>query len=147
MLDIARKALLLVGLIHGSHALAGEPIEVRVAPGNADSHVRDFSDRVGLAPTLSDPTLTAGVRHDWQEAGPQLEFQDSSTLGKIRKIRGFSLLTLAETKRSKLFFGMNKRGLFGLHFSSHQPASADRVLEVARMPYLDREEAVAALIR
>lgn len=145
MLDIARKALLLLGLVYGSHALAAEPTESPVAAGKANSHVLALADRGVIAPTLADSLALPGARHDWQDGSLQLEFRDSSALGKIRRIRGLSLLTLAETRRSKLFLGMNKRGLFGLHFSSHQPASADRVLEVARLPYLNREATVAAL--
>jgi hypothetical protein len=67
----------------------------------------------------------------------KLEFQDSSTLGQARKIRSLSLLTLAEFKKSRLYFGVNKRGLLGLHFNA-ATRSNDRCLEVARMPYLQR---------
>ena len=67
----------------------------------------------------------------------KLEFQDSSTLGQARKIRSLSLLTLAEFKKSHLYFGVNKRGLLGLHFNA-ATRSGDRCLEVARMPYLQK---------
>ena len=67
----------------------------------------------------------------------KLEFKDSSTLGRARKIRSLSLLTLAEFKKSRVYLGVNKRGLLGLHFNM-AIRSGDRCLEVARMPYLDK---------
>ena len=67
----------------------------------------------------------------------KLEFQDSSTMGRARTIRSLSLLTLAEFKKSRLYLGVNKRGLLGLHFNA-AIRSGDRCLEVARMPYLDK---------
>jgi len=67
----------------------------------------------------------------------KLEFQDSSTLGQARRIRSLSLLTLVEFKRSRLYIGVNKRGMLGLHFNA-AIRSGDRCLEVARMPYLQK---------
>lgn len=68
----------------------------------------------------------------------ELEFQDSSAVGRARNIRSLSLLTLAEFGKSRLFFGVNKRGLIGLHFNVARRRGDDRCLEVARMPYLRR---------
>ncbi len=143
MLDIARKAILLLGLIHGSHAIASESMETLLTSGHSPSAA--YLDRDSLAPGRE--MNFASIRDDWQEGALQFEFQDSSTLGKIRRIRGFSLLTLAETNQTKLFLGMNRRGLFGLHFSLSRQASADQILEIVRMPYLDRDEAVATVSR
>lgn len=66
-----------------------------------------------------------------------LEFQDSSTMGRALKMRSLSLLTLAESRKSRLYIGVNKRGLLGLHFNA-AIRSDDRCLEVARMPYLEK---------
>ena len=70
----------------------------------------------------------------------ELEFLDLSAIGRARKIRSLSLLTLAEFKKSRLYIGVNKRGLLGLHFNSVKQSDA-RCLEVARMPYLQKHNA------
>ena len=70
----------------------------------------------------------------------KLEFQDSTTMGRAQNIRSLSLLTLAEFKKSRLYLGVNNRGLLGLHFSA-AIRSGDRCLEVARMPYLQKHNA------
>lgn len=145
MLDIARKTLLLLGLIHCAQALAADVPEVPLTLGDVTVDVMTHSDRNHLAAASLLAKETAGVDSSWSEVGLQLEFRDSSTLGRFREVRGFSLLTLAETKRSKLFLGMNKRGLLGLHFSSGQQSSNDRVLEIARLPFLNRIETLAEL--
>ena len=67
----------------------------------------------------------------------KLEFQDSSAIGRARKVRSLSLLTLAEFKKSRLYIGVNKRGLLGLHFNA-AIRSGDQCLEIARMPYLQK---------
>lgn len=66
----------------------------------------------------------------------EFKFQDMSALGRMKKLRSVSLLTLTETDRSRLFLGMNRRGLFGLHFGYTTRRSSERLLELARMPYL-----------
>jgi len=65
----------------------------------------------------------------------KLAFQDSSAVGRASKIRSLSLLTLAEFKRSRLFLGVNNRGVLGLHYRAFKQGD-DRCLEVARLPYL-----------
>ncbi len=69
-----------------------------------------------------------------------LEFQDSSAVGRAQKIRSLSLLTLAEFRKSRVYLGVNRRGLLGLHFNAGKH-STDRHLEIARMPYLPKHNA------
>ena len=65
-----------------------------------------------------------------------VEFHDSSAIGRMRNVRSLSLLTLAETDGSRLFLGINKRGLLGLHFGHWHRGKTDQSLELARLPYL-----------
>jgi hypothetical protein len=88
---------------------------------------------IGLLP------LTVAFADSTEATLDKLEFQDSSTMGRVRNIRSLSLLTLAEFKTSRLYLGVNKRGLLGLHFNA-AIRSGDRCLEVARMPYLDKRK-------
>ncbi|MGB5510198.1 MAG: hypothetical protein WBM87_00660 [Woeseiaceae bacterium] len=67
----------------------------------------------------------------------KLEFHDSSAIARARNLRSLSLLTLAEFKTSRLYLGVNNRGLLGLHFNA-ATRSGDRCLEVVRMPYLEK---------
>ena len=55
---------------------------------------------------------------DWRYELDDLEFQDNSALGRISRVRELSLLTLAETRRSRFFLGVNSDGIFGLHFNA-----------------------------
>jgi len=65
-----------------------------------------------------------------------LEFQNASALGHVRKLNSLSMLTLAEIGQNRLFLGVNEEGLVGLHFGNFSYHRDDGFLEVARMPYL-----------
>ncbi len=45
-----------------------------------------------------------------------IEFVDNSALARIRRLEDLSFLTLAETPGTRLFLGVNRDGLVGLHF-------------------------------
>lgn len=72
----------------------------------------------------------------WRQPIADIEFRDSSTLGRIGKLRNLSLLTLAESEQATLFLGINDDGLVGLHFTRIRGRGDERHLSVARMPYL-----------
>ena len=76
------------------------------------------------------PTITLSLEMS------DLEFQDSGLLGRASRLRSLSFLTLAEVGRTRLFLGVNKEGLVGLHFRVFSSHSSGRYLELARMPYL-----------
>lgn len=128
--------LLVLGLLHLPMAVAGDTTDADASAAALDSrllssrgvHRTAFSEQDALI------SLVPATEQDLQ-----FEFQDSSALGRLRNLRSLSLLTLAETKRSKLFLGMNRRGLLGLHFGYTPGDGNDRSLELARMPYLKRE--------
>jgi hypothetical protein len=74
---------------------------------------------------------------------PRLEgagyFQDNSALGRVSKLRNLSLLTLAESRRTRLFLGVNDDGLVGLHFVALPKYGDERYLSLIRMPYLKKD--------
>jgi hypothetical protein len=126
MFKAIRMVLILIGLL---------PHAVVHADGTTS---RDWS------PALS-TTLTDSVPLPAYESPPptrsftssfdKLHFQDSSAVGRASKLRSLSLLTLAEFRKSRVFLGVNNRGVLGLHFNMARKGD-DRCLEVARMPYL-----------
>lgn len=67
-------------------------------------------------------------------------FQDSSTFARVSRLRSLSLLTLAESGKTRLFFGVNEKGLVGLHYSALPHYEDNRSIEMARMPYLKKVE-------
>lgn len=85
---------------------------------------------------LSQPV--AAMAYAGNESSPManLDFQNSATIARVSRLRELSLLTLAEVKGTRLFLGVNRKGLVGLHFRAQSGVSAERSLELARMPYL-----------
>lgn len=65
-----------------------------------------------------------------------LDFRDPGPLTRVSKVRELSLLTLAEVGKARFFFGVNRAGLFGFHLGALPAINDDRVVELARMPYL-----------
>ena len=63
-------------------------------------------------------------------------FQDADALSRLSEIRGLSLFTFAEIRQTRLFLGVNEKGLVGLHFDLSPNYGGERYLEVFRMPYL-----------
>ena len=76
--------------------------------------------------------------NDWQQPIADVEFQDNSAMGRVSGVRNLSLLTLAESQRTRLFLGVNDDGLVGLHFIAVPKHGDRRYLSIARMPYLKR---------
>jgi hypothetical protein len=72
----------------------------------------------------------------WLQPIADLDFQDTGVLFRVSKLRGLSLLTLAEFGQTRMFLGVNEEGLVGLHFGTFPHNDVDRYLEVVRMPYL-----------
>ena len=131
MIKVIRMTLMLIGLLPHSVALA----DGTYAPDRSHEHSLPTiaTARVSMPYPISDARLSFSNLDE-------LEFLDLSAIGRARKIRSLSLLTLAEFKKSRLYIGVNKRGLLGLHFNSVKQSDA-RCLEVARMPYLQKHNA------
>lgn len=69
----------------------------------------------------------------------ELHFEDSDLVSRLSKLRGLSMLTMAEVGKARLFLGVNDKGLVGLHFNTGASDPADVHFEVMRMPYLDTQ--------
>ena len=70
----------------------------------------------------------------------EIEFQDSSTLKQLSKLRNLSLMTLSEKWNSQVFIGVNEEGLVGLHFTWLPRQNSEHILELARLPHLKEDE-------
>lgn len=66
----------------------------------------------------------------------ELHFEDSDLVSRLSKLRGLSMLTMAEVGPARLFLGVNDEGLVGLHFNTGADDPGDVHVEVLRMPYL-----------
>jgi hypothetical protein len=82
------------------------------------------------------PAEATAYSDGWLRPIVDFDFQDSSTLSRVSKVRCLSLLTLADFGQTRLFLGVNDEGLVGLHFDAFPHNGGDRYLEVVRMPYL-----------
>ena len=70
----------------------------------------------------------------WGQPRPVFKFRKDSTLERIGRLRNLSFVTLAKTRRTRLFLGVNEDGLVGLHINSRVRYGDERVLELARLP-------------
>ena len=75
----------------------------------------------------------------WRQPIADVDFQDNSVLGRVSKLRNLSLLTLAESRQTRLFLGVNDDGLVGLHFVVVPKYGDERYLSLMRMPYLKKD--------
>jgi hypothetical protein len=89
---------------------------------------------------LKRPIESMSYSGDWQHPIADVDFQDNSALGRVSKLRNLSLLTLAETGRTRLFLGVNDDGLVGLHFIAFPKYGDERYLSLVRMPYLKKDK-------
>ena len=76
----------------------------------------------------------------WSRPFAQIEFRDNSTVGRLSRLRNLSLLTLAESRQSRLFLGVNDDGLVGLHWIGSRGRDDERIFALARMPYLKNRQ-------
>lgn len=70
----------------------------------------------------------------------ELHFEDSDLISRLSKLRGLSMLTMAEVGPARLFFGVNDEGLVGLHFNTGANDPGEVHVEVLRMPYLEADD-------
>lgn len=76
--------------------------------------------------------------NDWPRSLADFDFQEAGTWSRFSGLRSLSLLTLAEFGQTRVFLGVNKEGLAGLHFDVFPRFGDRRYLEMVRMPYLRR---------
>jgi hypothetical protein len=89
------------------------------------------------------PAEATAYSEDWLPPIADFDFQDAGALSRVSKLRGLSLLTLAEFGQARLFLGVNEEGLVGLHFDVLPHYGGKRYLEVVRMPYLKKTSRAA----
>ena len=95
-----------------------------------------YAARWQLKRTVEDVPYT----EKWQRPIADIEFQDPNAFTRVTRLRTLSLLTLASSGRSRLFFGVNEEGLLGFHFRAVSRGNDERYLELGRMPYLKEAE-------
>ena len=103
MLRVISSLALLASLLHSAAAIAED---AKTGP------VRDPSIADLVEPTES---LYTG---EWRYEMDDLDFQDNSPLGRIKRIRRLPLLTLVETRHSTIFLGVDSKGILGLHINA-----------------------------
>ena len=89
---------------------------------------------------LVHPVETGTYTENWTRPITSLRFEHTSTISRLGKLRNLALLTLAETRRTRLFVGVNADGLVGVHFYVVNPSDDERYVELVRMPYLEGDE-------
>lgn len=115
----------------------------------AEEHATTLSDSERARRLIEDTTVApTNFRYQsvlstlsaasWQ-TGPLdgVEFSDGDTLSRLTKVRFLSLLTVAEFRQSRLFFGVNDSGIVGVHLTGSSKGQRERFLELARMPHLE----------
>lgn len=76
------------------------------------------------------------IENDTAQSIAPISFRDGSRLGRLKSIRQLSLLTITETRKSRVYIGVNDEGVFGIHLNFLARKQDDRFAEILRMPYL-----------
>ncbi len=102
--------------------------------------IEDLLDASGYLNNRVEP-LALGYTLDTAEIDLDLDFEDnSSLLGRLKRVRSLSLLTISSHRKSRLFLGVNEDGLLGLHLTASQAVSNDRTVELASLSGRDSED-------
>ena len=150
MFKASRTALLIIGMLMSAASLADDE-----NASNADSEplpgvilsVQTLLSQSKYSPRwqLFHSVEPMPYSENWTRPIADIEFQDGNALARISMLRSLSLLTLVETGQTRLFLGVNKDGLVGLHFNALPRYGDDRHLDLVRMPYLEEIEPEQAL--
>lgn len=140
-------ALLSALLLQTSGVFADETDAVYVPaslPSSSDLSATAFLDELDYGPAwrLPEPVDLIALADLQPHPLNELLFDDSDLVSRLGKLRGLSMLTMAEVGPARLFFGVNDKGLVGLHFNTGASDPGDVHVEVLRMPYLkdDRDD-------
>ena len=145
MLKASWMALLIIGMLLSAAGFAddakfsntdGEPLPVVTLSVETLLAESEYASRW----QLFHPVEAMAYSDDWPRPIADFDFQDASGLVRVSKLRSLSLLTLAEIGQTRLFLGVNKKGLVGLHFSAFPYYDDERHLDVVRMFYLKENE-------
>lgn len=51
---------------------------------------------------------------------PDIDFEDNSLLARLSELRKVSFLTLLDRQNTRLFVGVNEKGVIGIHFNAYR---------------------------
>ena len=145
MLKASWMAVLTIGMLLPAAAIADE--EAHSSTDNEARPVETLSvdplHTESLYPSrwqLSHSFAEIAYSDDWSQPIADFDFEDASALARVGKLQSLSLLTLAEVGQTRVYLGVNDKGLVGLHFNVFVRDLAGSSLEMARMPYLKETE-------
>ncbi len=145
MLQASWMALLIIGMLLSAAGFADDAkssnTDVEPLPV-ATLSVETLLAESGYAARwqLFHPVEAMAYSDDWPRPIAAFDFQEASALARVSKLPSVSLLTLAEIGQTRLFLGVNEKGLVGLHFIAFPYYGDERHLDVVRMPYLKENE-------
>lgn len=122
--------------VAGAQTSAAPEVETSAAAAEALFYDLRRSSEAETPDLMAERTIPS----DYTISLADIEFRDGGVISRVSRIRQLSLLTFAEFGSARLFLGVNDDGLLGLHFGATPAYSADRHLELARMPYLEPRE-------
>lgn len=140
---IARSCAILSALLLLSSAVSADEAEAIYTPASlpltSSVSATAYLDELGRSSLwrLLEPVDLIAFADLHPHPLNELHFEDSDLVSRLSKLRGLSMLTMAEVGPARLFFGVNDKGLVGLHFNTGASDRGDVHVEVLRMPYLD----------
>ena len=140
---IVRSSAFFGALLLLSSAVSADEAEAIYVPASlpltSSLSTTAFLDELGHSSMwrLSEPVDLIALADLHPHPLNELHFEDSDLVSRLSKLRGLSMLTMAEVGPARLFFGVNDEGLVGLHFNTGASDPGDVHVEVLRMPYLD----------
>ncbi|MDJ0940565.1 MAG: hypothetical protein QNJ00_12470 [Woeseiaceae bacterium] len=141
MAKTAWIALIAAGLGAAHCCCADEADDTPIDTSPLATSIDELPDRWAYTDwRLLDAVETSIYATDWAQPEFDVDFEDNSTLARLKRLKSVSLLTLAESEKSRLFLGVNEDGFLGLHFRASPKVSNERSVELVRLPYLDDEE-------
>lgn len=143
---IARSGAFLGAVLLLSSAVSADEVEASYVPAalplTSGVSTTAFLDQLGHSSLwrLSEPVDLIALADLQPHPLNELHFEDSDLVSRLSKLRGLSMLTMAEVGPARLFFGVNDKGLVGLHFNTGASDPDDVHVEVLRMPYLENDD-------
>jgi len=135
VLRVRSLTLVVFGLTFSQYTLAGEDGNDTARSAPSTQLIRDTTVAPADYEYRPIEAPAAGMR--WQsDPVADVQLDDGNTLARLTRVRNLSLLTMAEFRHSRFFFGVNSDGIVGFHLVGSSRDQNARFLEVARMPHL-----------
>ena len=147
MCHIAWKSGILAVLLATGPALADEQGEKTAASEDGKVAYKPYSldelldyryvlSNAAANPSPSEPATV----FDTASMFGNIDFDMSSDIVRLSRIRSLSLLTLAEFDTGRLFFGINSDGYLGFHMGAATAPGNPAHLELAQLPFFGERE-------